>query len=229
MAGFSTLLLAVAALVAIYVDEPIAGLPPWEVAVLTAMLGIALGMAGAVVADYRHSWGAGIRSTVLWSLAYAVLVAAYFRQDVIVTSFDRLIGEVATGRTSVSPTGEVVAARRADGTFTLNGRVNEREAHFVFDTGASAVVLTAEGAEALGFHPDGLSFTIPVLTANGRSLTAPIVIDSLAIGPIVERRVRALVAKPGMLRENLLGMTFLDRLQSYEVRGNRLILRPKEG
>jgi aspartyl protease family protein len=37
--------------------------------------------------------------------------------------------------------------------------------------------------------------------------------------------VPALVARPGMLGENLLGMTFLERLASYEVRGNRLVLR----
>jgi aspartyl protease family protein len=64
-----------------------------------------------------------------------------------------------------------------------------------------------------------------VFTANGRNLAAPVTLDRLSVGPITERRVRALVARPGVLRENLLGMTFLERLPSYEVRGNRLILR----
>jgi aspartyl protease family protein len=52
-----------------------------------------------------------------------------------------------------------------------------------------------------------------------------VTLDMLRVGSIAERRVRALVARPGALRENLLGMTFLERLTSYEVRGNRLILR----
>jgi aspartyl protease family protein len=39
--------------------------------------------------------------------------------------------------------------------------------------------------------------------------------------------VPALVSRPGALRENLLGMTFLDRLASFEVRGDRLILRER--
>jgi aspartyl protease family protein len=107
------------------------------------------------------------------------------------------------------------------------GRINNREARFIFDTGATAVVLTAESAAATGFDLETLNYSIPVSTANGRTMTAPISIDSLAIGTITERRVQALVAKPGVLRENLLGMTFLDRLGSYEVRGNRLILRPR--
>jgi aspartyl protease family protein len=229
MGPASAIVLAAAVLIAAVVDEPVAGLPPWEAAVVTGLFGIALAMAGWIVNEFRHSVAEGLRATFLWSLVYAVLVAAYYRQDVIATAFDRLIGEVATGRTVVSPAGEVVAARRADGSFTLNGRVNDRDTRFIFDTGASTVVLTAEVAAAAGFHPDSLSYTIPVATANGRTLAAPVTIDSLSIGPIVESRIRALVARPGVLRDNLLGMTFLERLTSYEVRGNRLILRPKAG
>ncbi|MGC1094084.1 MAG: TIGR02281 family clan AA aspartic protease, partial [Pseudolabrys sp.] len=36
--------------------------------------------------------------------------------------------------------------------------------------------------------------------------------------------VPALVAQPGQLKNNLLGMSFLNRLQSWEVRGDRLRL-----
>ena len=67
--------------------------------------------------------------------------------------------------------------------------------------------------------------SVPVLTANGRTMAAPVTLPQLAVGPIVERNVRALVARPGVLHQNLLGMTFLERLASYEVRSNRLILR----
>jgi aspartyl protease family protein len=37
--------------------------------------------------------------------------------------------------------------------------------------------------------------------------------------------VPALVASPGVLRTSLLGMSFLNRLESWEVRGDRLLLR----
>ena len=52
-------------------------------------------------------------------------------------------------------------------------------------------------------------------------------IDEIAIGPIVMRNVRALVARPGALSESLLGMSFLERLQSYTVERGRLILKAK--
>ena len=35
----------------------------------------------------------------------------------------------------------------------------------------------------------------------------------------------ALIAQPGQLRMSLLGMSFLNRLKSSEVRGDRLLLR----
>ena len=41
----------------------------------------------------------------------------------------------------------------------------------------------------------------------------------------VNASVPALVAQPGQLRSNLLGMSFLNRLESWEVRGDKLILR----
>ena len=133
---------------------------------------------------------------------------------------DRVIGEIDPGRTVTTDAGEVVVARRADGSFTLAGHVNDKPARFIFDTGASAVVLTAESAAASGFQPETLSFVVPVFDRERPHARGPRHHRRIAIGPIVERRIKALVAKPGVLRENLLGMTFLDRLASYEVRGN---------
>ena len=40
-----------------------------------------------------------------------------------------------------------------------------------------------------------------------------------------ERSVPALIAQPGQLRTNLLGMSFLNRLESWEVRGDKLMMR----
>jgi aspartyl protease family protein len=62
-------------------------------------------------------------------------------------------------------------------------------------------------------------------TANGRTRAAPVTLDRLAIGNIVERSVPALIAQPGQLKTNLLGMSFLNRLESWEVRGDKLLLR----
>ena len=39
------------------------------------------------------------------------------------------------------------------------------------------------------------------------------------------REIPALIAQPGQLRTSLLGMSFLNRLESWEVRGDKLIMR----
>jgi aspartyl protease family protein len=126
--------------------------------------------------------------------------------------------------THVGPGGEVVVRRRGQ-EFIVPGKVNGRAVAFVFDTGASAVVLTAEDAASAGLRFEAGDFQIPVTTANGSAMAAPARLDSVAVGPISARDVRALVARPGALRQSLLGMTFLERLKSFTVEGGRLILK----
>jgi len=70
-----------------------------------------------------------------------------------------------------------------------------------------------------------LAYTVAVETANGRTRAAPVTLDRVAVGSIIERSVPALVAQPGQLKVSLLGMSFLNRLESWEVRGDRLLLR----
>ena len=97
---------------------------------------------------------------------------------------------------------------------------------FLFDTGASMVVLTADDARRAGFHADRLDYRVPVMTANGMTQVAPVRLSSLSIGGISVDNVRAAVAKPGDLEASLLGMTFLDRLDGYQVQRDRLVLNP---
>lgn len=223
--GFGAILFGIALLVGLFAERPVAGLAPNEF-IAVAMLGAAaLLMTGSAANEFRRGFAEGSRALAIWALVFAGLLTAYARRDEFGLVLDRLIGEIDPGRTVVTQSGEVVVARRADGSFTLAGRVNGTSSRFIFDTGASTVVLTAESAAEAGFHARALSYSVPVFTANGRTLAAPVTVERIEIGPIVQRRIQALVAKPGVLRENLLGMTFLDRLPSYEVRGNRLILR----
>jgi aspartyl protease family protein len=95
----------------------------------------------------------------------------------------------------------------------------------VLDTGASSVVLTRDDAKAAGLPLEVLEYTVPIDTANGRARAAPVTLDRIAIGGLEERSVEALVAQPGQLKTSLLGMSFLNRLQSWEVSGDRLVLK----
>jgi aspartyl protease family protein len=223
--GLGFLLIGAALLVHAFGTQPIAGLNPDEFVLLAGFAGIVLVMTSWIVNAFRRHWTDGVWAFAIWGLVATGFVGVYVRRDAVVNAFDRLIGEVSQGRAVVNESGEVVVARRANGSFTVAGRVNDRDTRFIFDTGASTVVLTAESATATGVSAGSLNYSVPVATANGRTLAAPVILDSVTVGSITERRIQALVAKPGVLHENLLGMTFLERLGSYEVRGNRLILR----
>jgi aspartyl protease family protein len=222
-------LFAMAVLVANQGEQPIIGLSPDEFASVASLGALGLLVASLIVSEFRGRWLNGVRAVVLWTMMFAAVVGLYSYRFELGAVAGRVAGELVPGQTTESSAGEVSVTRRLDGSFIVNGRVNDRDARFIFDTGASMVVLMASTAEALGIRSAALGYTVPVLTANGRTLAAPVVLDSLSVGPITERRVAALVARPGALHENLLGMSFLDRLASYEVRGNRLILRGRTG
>jgi aspartyl protease family protein len=119
----------------------------------------------------------------------------------------------------------VEIARSRAGDFSVRAQINGARVSMVLDSGASAVVLTQEAAKAAGLPLEVLNYSTNVETANGRARVAPVTLDRLAIGGIVERSVPALIAQPGQLKSNLLGMSFLNRLESWEVRGDTLLLR----
>jgi aspartyl protease family protein len=160
-----------------------------------------------------------------WFLILTGLVGAYTYRAEVQEVASRIYAEVVPGSTaSTGRPGEVTVAGSARG-FLVEGSVNGAATRFVFDTGASAVVLRPETARAAGIDPARLTYDVTVTTANGQTRAARVSIARLAIGEIVERDVMALIARPGDLSVDLLGMTFLQRLDYYGVTGGRLILR----
>jgi aspartyl protease family protein len=123
-----------------------------------------------------------------------------------------------------APTRAVQIARGQSGEFALRAKINGVNAPMVIDTGATSVVLTYETARAAGLPLELLEYDVDVETAGGRTKAARLTLDRLAIGKLVERSVPALVVPHGQMKTNLLGMSFLDRLESWEVRADRLML-----
>ncbi len=173
-------------------------------------------------APLRH-----IQALAAWGLIGAALVLGYSYRDRLRDVSARVMGDLRPGAAVTGAGGTVSVTRRSDGTFRVEATVNGQRQDFLFDTGAGAVVLSAEGAAALGIRPAPDAYTARVWTANGPTTAAPYQLDSLTVGTITERNVNAMVARSGALTGNLLGQTFLDRLGGYEVRGDRLILTPK--
>ena len=119
----------------------------------------------------------------------------------------------------------VQISRGQGGEFALQAKINGVAAPMVIDTGATSVVLTYETAKAIGLPLEVLEYDVDLETASGHTKAARLTLDRLAIGKLVERSVPALVVPHGQMKTNLLGMSFLDRLESWEVRADSLMLR----
>jgi aspartyl protease family protein len=207
--------------------QRIAGMEPDQFAQLAMSAGLLAVVAAGFWHQFRSRMSANLTALLLWGALGAALVAGYAYRDDARIIGDRMLGALRPGSAVTASDGTVTITRRSDGNFHVQAEVNGQPQGFQFDTGASSVVLTAESAAALGIRPAESEFSVRVSTANGVTVAAPAFLESLRVGGIVERRVPALVSRPGALRENLLGMSFLDRLASFEVRGDRLVLRDR--
>lgn len=119
----------------------------------------------------------------------------------------------------------VLLRRNSDGNFVTQGQINGTDAALLVDTGASIVMLKPTDAERAGIDVKVLAFTVAVQTANGTVYAAPARVRSISVGLLKIEDVEVLVARPGSLNENLLGMSFLRRLASYDLTGDFLTLR----
>ena len=155
-------------------------------------------------------------------LAMAGAVTAYRDPEQIARASDT-VSDLLRKR-ATSPSRAVQIARGQSGEFALQARINGVSAPMVIDTGATSVVLTYETAKAAGLPLELLEYDVDVETAGGHTRAARLTLDRLAIGKLVERSVPALVVPHGQMKTNLLGMSFLDRLESWEVRADRLML-----
>jgi aspartyl protease family protein len=202
----------------------VAGLPIEAFSALIINVALIVFFAGAVLALFRHQLSAALEALLFWLLIGLLLAAGYTYRAELRQVGDRILAELLPGR-PVARGHTVEIARARSGEFQVTAQVNGARVATVLDTGASAVVLTQEAAKAAGLPLELLAYSVAVETANGRARAAPVTLDRVVVGEIVERSVPALVAQPGQLRTSLLGMSFLNRLESWEVRGDRLLLR----
>ena len=96
--------------------------------------------------------------------------------------------------------------------------------HFLIDTGATAVFLTAEDARGLGIDPGVLAYSQAVTTANGPARAAPVKLGVVTVGGAQVADVQAFVIDNG-LPTSLLGMSFLGRLTKFEATQDTLTLK----
>jgi aspartyl protease family protein len=204
-------------------DGSIAGLWRIDLASLAVNAILIVLVGSFVFVRFRDRFASALESALIWVVIALLLAIGYTYRSELQDVADRVSAELIPGH--VSTRGHTVEIVGSGGGFSIAAQVNGARVSMALDTGASSVVLTQDAAKAAGLPLEVLAYTVTVDTANGRARAAPVTLDRVAVGGIVARSVPALIAPPGQLRMSLLGMSFLKRLDSWEVRGDRLLLR----
>jgi aspartyl protease family protein len=188
----------------------------WGIVLAAALLG-----SGIRMGDFA-------RSLAIWVIIILALVAGYQYRYELQDVANRITAGLIPGRPIPGKDSEgnltVTLAKSYNGHFEINGEVNGARVSFLVDTGASMVILSAGDAKRAGIDTASLSYSVPIMTANGGTKAAPVRIETLQIGGIVRHGISALVAQDDGAIGSLLGMNFLDTLEGFSVRGDQLVL-----
>ncbi|QBF31630.1 TIGR02281 family clan AA aspartic protease [Thalassococcus sp. S3] len=165
----------------------------------------------------RNSLGKTVQHMAAWFLIFVGVIAA-------IGLWDDIRQTVRPTQSVFSDQGRVEVPRSPDGHYYLTLDVNGEPVRFVVDTGATDIVLTQRDAARAGISLDDLNYIGRAMTANGTVRTAPVRLDEVALGAVVDRGINAWVNE-GEMSESLLGMAYLQRWDRIEISGGELVLQ----
>lgn len=176
-------------------------------------------------------------------LIFSVCAMAAAAIPTLYESNPELLGRFfATTPQAEEPAGGLVAAARptpatqslsgrkvslqadARGHFTADFKINGRRITGLVDTGATLVAINLSTARKIGLKINSGDFKYTVDTANGKTPAAAAMIDTLQIGRIVVEDVQAIVLEDKALGGTLIGASFLNRLDKFQVDNGSLLL-----
>ncbi|MBV1927837.1 MAG: TIGR02281 family clan AA aspartic protease [Rhodobacteraceae bacterium] len=160
--------------------------------------------------------GKTAQMAVAWGLIFLGVIAAFgLWEDISQT--------VRPKQSALNAQGQVSVPRAPNGHYYLTLNINDQPIEFMIDTGASDVVLTQSDASQIGLNPNSLNYFGRAMTANGEVRTAPVELETVALGDVVDKNVTAWVNQ-GDQDQSLLGMAYLQRWSHIEIGNNSLIL-----
>lgn len=175
---------------------------------------IYLVLLGGVLGGYfllanRSRLGQMGRHAALWVLIFVGVVAA-------VGLWDDIRRTVPETQAILTESGAIAIPQSRDGHYRVALDLNGTPVSFIVDTGATEMVLSTEDATRIGMDPASLNFTGRANTANGVIRTAPIWLEEVRFGEIVDRNVAARVSG-GEMPGSLLGMGYLSRFSTIQI------------
>lgn len=107
------------------------------------------------------------------------------------------------------------------GMYRTVGLINGRVTNFLVDTGATTIAMSTRKAKSLGIDFIKLSKgkKFPVGTANGTAYAYGVTLDSVSVGGIEAKFVRAAIIEGNATDDILLGMSYLSRINVSQEQG----------
>ena len=191
---------------------------------ITQLIAILVLVSSGLFYARRIKFGEAVRNALIWVSIVTLLLLGYTYRSELSAIMYRVAGELVPGFAVPSSPNEIIITASNDGHFYVNGKANGKHLRFMIDTGASEIMLSPKAATRIGINLKSLQFTQRYRTANGIGLGAPYRLKKFSIGSFELAETKVSINKSEM-SQSLLGLSFLQRLKSYEFRGDKLYLR----
>ena len=175
------------------------------------------------LAARRLPLGYVAKAGLAWIAIFATLFAIFSFRFEFIGIWDRVKADIS-GTAGQNISGEAIELRRQDdGHYWLTVDINSKPVRFMVDSGATTTAINATTAKEAGVEADG--YPIILSTANGRIAAKRGVVRSLSVGPhSIENHPVVVSERFGDV--NVLGMNFLNSMQSWRVESNMMVLQP---
>jgi len=163
------------------------------------------------------------KAALAWIAIFAALFAIFSVRFEFISIWERVKADIS-GTAGQSISGEAIELRRQDdGHYWIMVDINGKPVRFMVDSGATMTAINATTAKEAGVEANG--YPIILSTANGRVAAKRATVLSLVVGPHkIENH--PVVVSESFGDVNLLGMNFLNNMQSWRVEANKMILIP---
>lgn len=221
---FIILLIALALLAVLVYTFPYANLSGQDRTQMFINLTMLLLFGSSVFVSFSGNLKGMAGKALIWVTIFLGLIVLYSFKPQFMDVKERISAQLFPHDAVVE--GQAVYFRKSDdGHFHIKAMVNGKPVIFLLDTGATNIVLSPQDAERLGVPLQELSYNQVFYTANGRGRGASIRLDTIQVGSIHLTQMPASVNEAEM-GDSLLGMRFLEKLHSYSVQGDTLVLVP---
>jgi aspartyl protease family protein len=185
----------------------------------------ALVLVGSSLAARRLPMGEMLRMFLAWVAIFGVLFILFSFRVEFKQIWNRVTADLG-GTANQNVVGSTVQIKRGDdGHFSVLAVVNGRKVPFLIESGATITTLSSESATEAGIEFDRSSYPVIVNTANGKAKSWRAQATNLKVESISMSELDVHVAD-NLGETNLLGMNFLDKLRSWKVQGDVMILEP---